>query len=470
MQLSVDPTAYASASQTFGEFLAGDIAAVQKALNEGLAATTMCAGNDPAGMTFGDAYDLAAGELVQSLDDLRRGSITVAALLQQSGFNHARSDAASTISGGEVLSEDEQTYDPGLGQCVVPPSIAGGAMGDPPEGWEIVAAAAGMVWPDGDTGKLRAIGAAWRGAAQGLNATLPLISTGLTALASQQSPELDDARTICISLGNVVTAIADQAIVLAEAAESHADEIDQAHSDMIGALNEFLIATLAIEAAAAAAGALTAGAGAVAMQLAEAAAIARTAERISLILARVLAAVSLTGGRMVWQSLDVVGDGLKAILARTPKIAETVPVSGALKAMDDLANKLSSSPWPLGPGPRGLEIEWWHGGNLPPGFPTIDRFIDGLAISMKTIDLTAPTYRSASGIRSVLRGYIRKLAAFKGGSLSGRTIDELEIEGRMLYVVVPRKSLMSPEQQAALAEMAAYARELGIEWRLEFQR
>ena len=298
-----------------------------------------------------------------------------------------------------------------------------------------------------------------------------MISTGLTALASQQSPELDDARTICISLGNVVTAIADQAIVLAQAAESHADEIDQAHSDMIGALNEFLVATLAIEAAAAAAGALTGGAGALAMQAAEAAAIARAAERISLILARILAAVSLTGGRMVWQSLDVVGDGLKAILARTPKIAEATPVSGALKAMDDLANKLSSSPWPLGPGPRGYEIEWWHGGDLPPGFPTIDRFTDdGVAISMKSIDLTNPTYQTASGIRSVLRGYIKKLAAFKGGSRGDVSIDEADITGRLLYVVVPREALMNPEQRAALAEMAEYARELGLQWRLEFQR
>lgn len=476
MLMRVDPSAYASASQTFGEFFVNAIAEVQKSLNQNLADTSMSAGNDPAGIQFGEAYDLAAGQLVQSIEDLRRGALTIAGLLQQSGFNHTRSEALSMISGGTVPAEDTRTYDAGFDLCVVPPSIAGGGMGDPPEGWDVVAAAAGFIWPDGDTAKLKTIGTAWRTAADGLNATLSLISDGVSALADQLSPELDDARTICLSLGNIVAAIAEQAIVLAEAAESHAEEIDTAHSELIATLNEFLLATLAIEAAAAAAGVLTGGLGAVAMQIAEAAAIAKAADRITLIIVRVLQAVSITGGKMVWQSLDVVGDGLKAILARTPKIAEATPVSDALKAMDDLANKLSDSPWTLGPGPRGYKIEdrYLYPGyeKLPYGFPTFDQFLPdtGRVVSIKSLDLNPPFGQNLSSIRSTYRAYINKIATFTNGKRGGVEIDADDIKIRELLVVIPSRGQMSAGQRALLEELEQYAHDRGVVWRLEYER
>ena len=49
------------------------------------------------------------------------------------------------------------------------------------------------------------------------------------------------------------------------------------------------------------------------------------------------------------------------------------------------------SVWSMGPGPRGLEIESRLGGNLPPGFPKIDHFENGVAKSIKSIDLNTPS-------------------------------------------------------------------------------
>ena len=124
MYLSVDPQAYASASQTFGEFLPQAIAELERELNTALNDAAECAGHDPAGVAFAEFYDLSAGQTLQAIENLRRSAITVASLLQQSGFNHARSDAHSSVSSG-VLLEDSRRYDPGFGQDVVPASIAG---------------------------------------------------------------------------------------------------------------------------------------------------------------------------------------------------------------------------------------------------------------------------------------------------------------------------------------------------------
>lgn len=48
---------------------------------------------------------------------------------------------------------------------------------------------------------------------------------------------------------------------------------------------------------------------------------------------------------------------------------------------------------------RGMEIDAKLGGNLPPFFPTIDKFENGVVTSIKSVDLTAPTYQNASDPR-----------------------------------------------------------------------
>jgi len=57
------------------------------------------------------------------------------------------------------------------------------------------------------------------------------------------------------------------------------------------------------------------------------------------------------------------------------------------------------SAWTLAPFPRGFAIEKVLGANLPKGFPTIDRFIDEEVASIKSIDLTAPSYQKISFLR-----------------------------------------------------------------------
>jgi filamentous hemagglutinin len=46
------------------------------------------------------------------------------------------------------------------------------------------------------------------------------------------------------------------------------------------------------------------------------------------------------------------------------------------------------------------------GANLPQNFPVIDRFVSGVATSIKTLDLNAATYQNISALTGKVRGYI----------------------------------------------------------------
>ena len=74
--------------------------------------------------------------------------------------------------------------------------------------------------------------------------------------------------------------------------------------------------------------------------------------------------------------------------------------------------------WDLGPAKRGIEAEKLLGGNLPPGFKTIDRaLVKGPAAeeiaSIKSIDLRLPGYQKPNAIYKKVTGYANKVARFK---------------------------------------------------------
>jgi hypothetical protein len=52
-------------------------------------------------------------------------------------------------------------------------------------------------------------------------------------------------------------------------------------------------------------------------------------------------------------------------------------------------------------------------GSLPPGFRTIDNFTNGIATSIKSIDLNAATYQDATRLTYRLTKYIRDLADYE---------------------------------------------------------
>jgi RHS repeat-associated protein len=118
------------------------------------------------------------------------------------------------------------------------------------------------------------------------------------------------------------------------------------------------------------------------------------------------------------------------------------------------------SVWSMGAFPRGMAIEAQLGGNLPAGFPTIDKFTDGVVTSIKSLDLGASSYQNANALTSTVEGYVDKVAAFQGGKQAGTVIQASQITGRELELAVPGAG--NTAQQAALKAAAEYAKQQGV--------
>jgi hypothetical protein len=120
--------------------------------------------------------------------------------------------------------------------------------------------------------------------------------------------------------------------------------------------------------------------------------------------------------------------------------------------------------WDLNPLDRGNVIEIMLGGNTVHPFPVVDKWVDatGTATSIKSIDLTAPSYTDRpSKIYSTLKGYIDKLVAFDGKEMGGTEILAHEIQSRVLQVAIPPGSALA-DQATQLNRARDYAAKNGI--------
>jgi len=127
------------------------------------------------------------------------------------------------------------------------------------------------------------------------------------------------------------------------------------------------------------------------------------------------------------------------------------PVAAGEGEAAEAAATPSVDPWSLGWAERGNFFDrLLRDGSLPPLFRTIDNFADGLATSIKSIDLNAATYQAATRLTYRLNQYVDKLSDYDGGSLLNKTILPGETTERTLSLVIP-KGAMTEEQQIAIA-------------------
>ncbi len=119
--------------------------------------------------------------------------------------------------------------------------------------------------------------------------------------------------------------------------------------------------------------------------------------------------------------------------------------------------------WALNFSRRGLWIDEALGGDLPPTFPTIDRFVrsEGTATSIKSVDLSRPSYQSQADLERLLRRYIDKVASFRGAQRANVLILARQVKARALLLAIPTQP-MTKAQRSALARAAAYARSHGV--------
>jgi hypothetical protein len=149
---------------------------------------------------------------------------------------------------------------------------------------------------------------------------------------------------------------------------------------------------------------------------------------------------------------NVIGPATDLAMLGLP-LKSAVLTPGALPAAEQ-------SIWKLGWAARGIAAEERvRGRRLPPGFRSIDKFPNGNAISVKSIDLNAVTYQNAQALSRVLNNYVDKLATWRGQpkSYGGVTIQRRQIKGRTLRVIVPTGA-MNATQESVFNAVAARAK------------
>lgn len=130
------------------------------------------------------------------------------------------------------------------------------------------------------------------------------------------------------------------------------------------------------------------------------------------------------------------------------------------------------SVWKLDKFIRGGVVEDMLGRNLPRTFQTIDKFEDGVATSIKSMDLSAKSYQKGSSVFNTLKGYIRELQGFNGASMrtaSGQvfSVGSNDIKSKVLQLAIdPRKATINQLEQ--LGKAMEYAKSNGIGFNLSF--
>lgn len=132
----------------------------------------------------------------------------------------------------------------------------------------------------------------------------------------------------------------------------------------------------------------------------------------------------------------------------------------------------AGSVWKLDKFIRGGIIEDMLGRNLPRTFQTIDKFEDGVATSIKSMDLSAKSYQNGNSVFNTLKGYVGELQGFNGASMrtaSGRAfnVGSNDIKSKVLQLAIdPSKATIHQFEQ--LGKAMEYAKSKGIGFNLSF--
>jgi hypothetical protein len=164
--------------------------------------------------------------------------------------------------------------------------------------------------------------------------------------------------------------------------------------------------------------------------------------------------------------LILFGTGLLARpRAKVPGVGESRPAEAKSpldppeSAAGQLLAELDAAAWKRGWAARGRYFEERLGRTLHSNFPVIDKIPDGIATSIKSIDLKAATYQNAAGLTGRLQKYVNEVSEFVGDSLGNDIVRPSDIKGRALSLAVPRGS-MTATQKAVIENVRRWARML----------
>jgi RHS repeat-associated protein len=134
----------------------------------------------------------------------------------------------------------------------------------------------------------------------------------------------------------------------------------------------------------------------------------------------------------------------------------------ASKLQQATASSTTQSVWRLNPYDRGVAIENMLGRSpfLAQNFPVIDRFENGVATSIKSMDLTLKSYQNLGTLERTVRGYVTTVANWQGANWAGYRIDVTQIQGREVLLAIPQGA--SQAQMGTLLQLQQWATTVGV--------
>lgn len=158
------------------------------------------------------------------------------------------------------------------------------------------------------------------------------------------------------------------------------------------------------------------------------------------------------------------GGAATALEAGFWRVAQSCAVSTACRWATGMAG--GGSIWNRNPFERGRAIETQLGRSpqLAGNFPVIDRFNNGTATSIKSIDLTAQTYQNIPNLTNRIQSYGNTLAGWQGTGANGWdgvVIRNADILQRELQLAIPPNATQA--QSVALQQLQTWAQSINIQ-------
>jgi hypothetical protein len=367
VRIEVDGGGFTSAVDDFYQANHGVVAAVTK-LSGTLGGSGGMAGHDTGGQAWAEQYDQAAGPLLQTGCQVGEAMAQMANLLDASLSNHEGADYGSRVYGPPMGGGTPDDAGPGHWSETLsaadPPSAYGGT-GDQPGWWHWIAGhVGGLLWPDADTGRLRATGDAWKTAGQQVSLYSAHVDSARGQISLQRSKEIPHAVAVCDKVSSHMTDLATAYSQIGQACTDYAAQVDEHHQQIEDELTSFVEWTVGIEVGGALLGAVTLGIGEAAAQAAEAAKVAEAAGKVISILNRLIELARLAALR-IGEVVGKVGEltqSLKSLLN-----------AKVIRALEKVAPGLAEDLKFMKTVP-----EWAKGGKVPVSGPGSEIYAEGV--------------------------------------------------------------------------------------------
>jgi hypothetical protein len=211
------------------------LGSVVSTLTTALSGCDGMAGDDPAGAAFGRSYNNSTSKLLEAMATTRNGLCRLGYGVRMSARNYSVAEAMSNVSGhGDPVPAPHPTAAVSAGST---PSAVGNGT-NAPAGWGWVAEYIGMIWPNGDSAKLRAAAAAWTSAGTNFEVSEILGAVGpMGGIGAQQIPEGPAITAAFTDANRSAAGILQQCAKLATQLTAYAAKIDTVHAAILDLLS-----------------------------------------------------------------------------------------------------------------------------------------------------------------------------------------------------------------------------------------